>query len=139
MYKSRTHKTWESMVSRCTNENDPSYSAYGGRGITVCARWMQFEFFHIDMGDRPAGMTIDRIDVAGNYEPANCRWATAVTQANNRRVNRRVSYRGVAYTVRELSTLTGAPYATLRERILKAGWDAEKAVSTPVAHKRKAA
>jgi hypothetical protein len=73
------------MKDRCTNQNHKSYNNYGGRGITVCERWMDFRNFLQDMGERPEGMSIDRIDVNGDYEPGNCRWATAQQQSLNKR------------------------------------------------------
>lgn len=85
MSKSPVYKTWYGMKQRCLNSHDKKYRLYGGRGIRVCPRWRySFENFFEDMGERPIGLTIDRINPDGNYEPDNCRWATALQQRHNR-------------------------------------------------------
>lgn len=87
-----TYSTWVRMRERCRDENHVSYPWYGGRGITVCDRWDEsYEAFLKDMGERPAGHSIDRIDPDGNYEPSNCRWATREVQRSNQRKRRSVS------------------------------------------------
>lgn len=83
--RSPTYASWTAMRTRCTNPNSPRWSSYGGRGITVCDRWQEFKNFLDDMGERPEGKTLDRIDVNGNYEPKNCRWATQKEQHDNQR------------------------------------------------------
>ena len=83
------YNTWSGMKQRCYDFNNKDYKHYGGRGITVCERWFNsYENFENDMGVRPEGHTLDRIDVNGNYEPSNCKWSTYKEQANNRRNNK---------------------------------------------------
>lgn len=124
---------WTAMKQRCSNPNYYGFERYGGRGITVCDRWFEsFKDFLADMGPRPPGTSLDRIDNNRNYEPGNCRWATPKQQSNNCHNNRpRVEYQGKSYTISELAELSGIRHTTLNER-LKNGWLIEKAVKTPV-------
>ena len=82
---SLTYRSWQNMKTRCLNPNHPRFKNWGGRGIKVCERWMDFTNFLADMGEKPEGLTLDRINNDGNYEPGNCRWATRKQQVQNRR------------------------------------------------------
>jgi hypothetical protein len=88
---SKTYRSWQNMLTRCENPKYIQYADYGGRGIKVCKRWHKFKNFLADMGERPAGRSLDRYDNDKNYTPDNCRWATPKQQANNRRDRRRPS------------------------------------------------
>jgi hypothetical protein len=84
--RSKAYSSWSAMIARCTNPKSTKWAAYGGRGISIHERWFDFKEFFADMGPRPEGLTLDRIDVNGNYEKSNCRWADARTQASNKRI-----------------------------------------------------
>jgi hypothetical protein len=101
---------------------------YLERGIKICERWEFFSNFLIDMGERPPGMTIDRIDVNGNYEPGNCRWATWEQQNKNQRSTRYITYDGVTLCVKDWAKRIGMAYQTLHER-LQRGWEVEQALT----------
>jgi hypothetical protein len=105
---------------------------YGGRGIRVCDKWQVFEGFWNDMGATyKDGLTIDRIDVNGDYAPGNCKWATWKEQANNKRNNHYVFYNGERMTLKEACMKQGINYQAVSAR-LKLGWDFEKAIKTPI-------
>ncbi len=86
--RSPEYNSWTGMRNRCRKPSDVAYKYYGARGVSVCARWESFENFLADMGERPKGMSLDRINSLGNYEPSNCRWATTKQQHENRVLNR---------------------------------------------------
>lgn len=121
----QTYRSWKDMRSRCNNPNDSDYSDYGGRGISICGRWGNFVTFLADMGSRPVGATLDRINVNGNYEPGNCRWADAMTQANNKRTNHVLES---GETLSQASRRAGLSRSKVWHR-LKAGYSLEDALS----------
>ena len=122
--------SWKGMIQRCENPDHTFYDLYGGRGILVCDRWHDFRNFYADMGERPKGTTLDRIDNFGNYEPANCRWATQKTQIRNMRANLLIYHEGRWATAVEWAELSPVDYATFLWRHKKA-WGMAKIMSTP--------
>ena len=120
---------WEGMIARCYLKNSPSYYLYGARGISVCPRWRRFWNFIADMGPRPSpSHSLDRIDSDGNYEPGNCRWATAKEQQRNMRCNVRITAFGECLVQSEWAERFGIDARTIGQR-LRAGWTPERAVS----------
>lgn len=119
--------SWKDMNKRCSNPRCERFPHYGGRGITVCLRWKAFVNFLADMGPRPEGTSLDRIDVNGNYEPGNCRWATAQVQMRNRTDNRFVEYGGSRFTIAAWSDITGIVQRKIARR-LDDGWSPSEAL-----------
>jgi len=127
--KTAEYTCWRGMLARCYNSKERAFPDYGGRGISVCDRWREsFDNFLADMGSRPEGKSIDRIDVNGPYAPENCRWADSQTQARNKRNSRRLSFGGRDLTIPEWAEVTGIPAPTLYGRLAK-GWSASRVLS----------
>ena len=132
--KSPTFVSWMAMNNRCYTKSSSAYRKYGYMGIAVCERWRHsFKNFLEDMGDRPKGMTLDRIDYYGNYTPENCRWATPLEQANNQKSNVKVEIHGKKMNVSQamrhygVYTKSGVYYTRL-----KRGWSVERTFTTPI-------
>lgn len=115
----KEYRAYRHMKYRCLDTKDKDYHNYGGRGITICERWLEsFENFYEDMGDAPSPVhQIDRIDVNGNYEPENCRWATLKQQQNNKRTNKHIIYQGETKTVSEWADYFGISSRIIHQRI----------------------
>lgn len=130
----RLYYIYDNMLKRCYDESSEKYQNYGARGIAVCDEWRNNRQAFFDWAYN-AGyteeLTIDRIDVNGDYCPDNCRWATQKEQANNRTSNHKLTYNGSTHTIAEWAEITGISPSALYSRIYN-GWDAEKALSTPV-------
>lgn len=122
-----TYKTWQAMKYRCDKSSSKDYSHYGGRGIKYTSEWSNFSAFLKDMGDRPDGHTLDRIDSDGNYTLKNCRWATYKTQTRNRRKHTRLTLKGETKCIGEWSEVLGIPDTTIHSR-MKAGWSEEESL-----------
>lgn len=122
MYRSRLYKIWAGMLSRCDTETATGYKNYGGRGITVCTEWREFENFQqwAFKNGYEENLTIERIDTNGNYEPSNCKWATKKEQNRNKRNNVYVKVKGEKMTLKDVSDRYGMDYKTIRLRY-KAG------------------
>lgn len=121
------------MLARCEDQNVREYKNYGARGISVCGEWHNYESFKtwaLNNGYEKT-LTLDRIDVNGNYNRDNCRWVTQKVQANNTRTNRMLTYNGETHTMAEWAEIMGMPYQRLNYRIFK-GWPVERALTEPV-------
>jgi hypothetical protein len=131
MSKTPLYRVWNAMLHRCNDPKNWAYKYYGGRGIKVCRRWLKFANFYADMGDCPAGLTLDRKNNNGDYRKGNCRWASREEQASNNRRARLLTLDGRTQTLsrwaREKKMLVGS----LWHRINHLGWSVERALQTP--------
>jgi len=121
---------WIGMRNRCYKPVTDRYPQYGGRGIKVCDRWHLFENFYADMGDVPEGMSIDRIDVDGDYCPENCRWATSMEQGANKTNTLYVTLHGKEYLFGDLIKAAGLKHSTAHARLYRYGWTPERTFHT---------
>lgn len=130
--KTSAYHSWRNMLDRCENPKHIEYARYGARGIKVCEWWHTFSGFWEDMGDTyQDGLSIDRIDVYGDYFPGNCRWATRIEQANNKRNNFYITMNDETHSLADWCRIRNLNYQAVHARI-SAGWDIEKALSTPI-------
>jgi Fic family protein len=130
------------MKSRCYYKGNNRYEYYGGRGIVVCDEWKNnfIAFYEWAMSNGYSDeLSIDRIDLNGNYEPSNCRWATKVEQANNKSNNRFITFNNQTHTASQWAKITGIKEATIRYRIIHSNWNVERALTTPVRNAKKGA
>ncbi len=134
------HHAWAMMKGRCLNPNATGFHRYGGRGIKVCDRWTGpggFKNFFADMGPRPTRKhSLDRIDVNGNYEPSNCRWASPTEQQSNKRTTHYLTYKGETKSVARWAEELGMNRNSLYNRVSTLGWSDERAIEAPLGHLR---
>ena len=126
------YRAWRAMKGRCLNTAHKDYPKYGAAGITLCEEWHKFENFLADMGTRPAGTSIDRIDNTKGYSPDNCRWASPKQQSRNRKSNKLVVFNGNTMTLAEFTEVSGLPKHVAYDRVVKLNWPLDKAANTPV-------
>ncbi len=132
MTKTPTHMVWIKMIQRCENPKNKDYPRYGGRGITVCNRWLNsFQAFFEDMGEKPKDLTLERINNNGNYDPDNCKWATRKEQMNNTSKNVLLTINNKTHNIAQWERIRGFNKDTIGSRI-RAGWTHERAIMTPV-------
>ena len=132
MADTQLFRVWCAMRNRCNNPKVKCYPRYGGRGITVFDKWNEsFESFYSDMGPRPHGASLDRINNDGPYSLDNCRWATPSEQASNKRSSRIITFRGESRTQAQWAIVTGIDVRKIHKRLNKLGWDIDRALTTP--------
>lgn len=129
------YKSWMSMRRRCLNPKREDYALYGKRNISICKRWDDFTLFYKDMGDRPNGASLDRINNDGDYCPENCRWATNKEQALNKRTTLKRKYKGKVQSVMTICEKEGKDYGFVRSRLAR-GWSIKDAINIPKYYNR---
>jgi len=129
--KTPTYSSWNNILGRCLNPNGSGYKHYGAKGITICKRWRCYKNFLADMGERPIGTSIERIDNRKGYEPGNCRWATPHEQSRNTKTNVFLSARGETLILQDWARKLKINPCTIKHRIKMLGWDIERAIFTP--------
>lgn len=132
--KTKTYNTWEHMIRRCNNSGDKDYPDYGGRGITVCSRWMKFDNFLTDMGESPDNYQIDRIDNNKGYNKENCRWTTSIVNNRNRRNNRLFTLKGKTQCIAAWAQEYNIPYSRLWRRLCNQNMSISNALTNGLRH-----
>lgn len=128
--RSKSYSSWRDMMRRCYDPKSKKYHRYGARGLTVIKRWHSFENFYIDMGERPNGFTLDRINNNKGYNKKNCRWATPHQQSRNISTNRIVMIGSTKMILKDAANFHNISYSVVRQRIFR-GWAIKKALTTP--------
>lgn len=132
MFDQSIYNIWRAMNNRCHNEQHVSFKYYGAKGVAVCQEWRDsFHQFAADMGPRPAGTSLDRLDSSGPYTKSNCRWATIVQQNNNKSDTRHITFRGRTMNLSAWAREVGASPAALHHRVVKMGMAIEDALTIP--------
>ena len=136
--RTKTYEIWASLKQRCLNPNNKCFEHYGGRGIEISQEWMKYENFLADMGECPAGYSIERIDVNKGYYRENCKWIEKSMQNRNKRNNRLLSLNGKEQAAIKWAEELGIPYGTMKSRI-RYGWTDEEILTIPVKSRKKEA
>lgn len=135
--RTTTYRRWQAIKNRCFNPGDKNYRHYGGRGITLCERWLSYVNFLADMGEAPRGMWLDRIDNGKGYEPGNCKWVTPTQQLRNTRRNHIVEFNGMRKCLSEWAEYLGVDFRAIHARVQAYGWPIERALTEPVRARQK--